>query len=100
AISMTQNGDPYENPIAERMNGILKAEFGIEDNKGSMALLKLKIEKSINAYNYLRPHDSCESLTPVQAHKKTGTLNKNWKNYRKIRWERKKAEIKNLEKTT
>ncbi|HEY0175212.1 MAG TPA: IS3 family transposase [Pedobacter sp.] len=95
AISMTQNGDPYENAIAERMNGILKTEFAIEDNKGSMALLKLKIDQAIYAYNHLRPHDSCGSLTPVQAHQKTGILHKNWKNYRKLRWERKKMEIKN-----
>lgn len=92
AISMTQNGDPYENAVAERMNGILKNEFDIEQNKGSMTALRLKVDKSILAYNNLRPHDSCASLTPVQAHQRTGILNKNWKNYRKLRWERKKME--------
>lgn len=95
-ISMTQNGDPYENAIAERVNGILKNEFDIEDNTGPMILLKLKIEKSIRAYNTLRPHDSCESLTPEQAHKRTGVLHKKWKNYRKLKWELKKQ---NIEKT-
>jgi len=94
AISMTQNGSPYENAIAERMNGILKTEFGIEHNTGSMSLLKLKIDKSIHAYNNLRPHDSCESLTPVQAHRRTGKLNRNWKDYRKLKWERKKEAMK------
>jgi putative transposase len=64
AISMTQNGDPYENAIAERVNGILKTEFAIERNTGCLASLKLKIVQSIHAYNTLRPHDSCESLTP------------------------------------
>lgn len=92
AISMTQNGDPYENAVAERMNGILKNEFDIEHNKGSMAALRLKIERSVHAYNNFRPHDSCQSLTPVKAHQRTGILNKNWKNYRKLRWERKKIE--------
>lgn len=94
AIGMTQNGDPYENAIAERMNGILKNEFAAEDNKGSMGMLKLKVEKAINAYNTLRPHHSCDSLTLEQAHLRTGILNKNWKNYRKLRWERKKQDNK------
>ena len=94
AISMTQNGDPYENAIAERMNGILKTEFGIEHNTGTMALLKLKVEKSIHAYNNLRPHDSCESLTPIQAHQKTGILKRKWKNYRRLKQERKKENEK------
>ena len=92
AISMTQNGNPYENAIAERVNGILKNEFNIEHNKGSMATLRDKVDKSIHAYNNLRPHDSCQSLTPVKAHQRTGILNKNWKNYRKLRWEREKME--------
>ncbi len=92
AISMTQSGSPYDNAIAERVNGILKTEFEIEQNKGTMSQLKLKIEQVINAYNNLRPHDSCQSLTPNQAHLKIGILNKNWKNYRKINWEREKQE--------
>lgn len=92
AVSMTQSGSPYDNAIAERVNGILKTEFEIERNIGSMADLKLKIARVISVYNKLRPHDSCESLTPEQAHLRTGILGKNWKNYRKINWERKKQE--------
>ncbi len=26
---MTNNGDPYENAIAERLNGIIKSEFNL-----------------------------------------------------------------------
>ncbi|RZL05360.1 MAG: DDE domain-containing protein, partial [Pedobacter sp.] len=92
AISMTQSGSPYDNAIAERVNGILKTEFGIEHNTGSMSQLKLKVERSILAYNTLRPHDSCESLTPEKAHLRIGVLQKSWKNYRKINWERKKEQ--------
>lgn len=95
AISMTQSGSPYDNAIAERINGILKSEFDIARNTGSMAQLRLKITHAINAYNKLRPHDSCQSLTPEQAHIRTGILGKNWKNYRKINWERKKQESVN-----
>lgn len=95
AISMTQSGSPYDNAIAERINGILKSEFEIERNTGSMTQLRLKITQAIHVYNRLRPHDSCQSLTPEQAHQRTGPLNKNWKNYRKIKWESKKQEYVN-----
>jgi transposase InsO family protein len=33
AISMTENGDPYENALAERMNGIIKAEFNLYNSQ-------------------------------------------------------------------
>lgn len=91
-ISMTENGSPYENAVAERVNGILKTEFKIEENKGTMKQLKLEVMEHIHAYNNLRPHDSIQKLTPVQAHNRTGILIRNWKNYRKINWERKKQE--------
>ncbi|SEO96892.1 Integrase core domain-containing protein [Niastella yeongjuensis] len=32
AISMTENGDPYENALAERVNGILKTAFNLYSN--------------------------------------------------------------------
>jgi len=93
AISMTQNGDPYENAIAERINGILKSEFDIEINTGSWQQLQDKLDGVIIAYNTLRPHDSCNGLTPEQAHLKQGILNKKWKNYKKEKWIRKNKEI-------
>jgi len=93
AISMTQNGDPYENAIAERMNGILKNEFHLEINTGNILQLQDKLDGAIVAYNTLRPHDSCNGLTPEQAHLKQGLLRKKWKNYKKEKWDRKKKEI-------
>lgn len=87
AISMTKNGDPYENAIAERVNGILKTEFDLQRSTGTFEQLKRKLDKVINAYNTLRPHASCNYLTPVQAHQKQGELNKQWKNYNKEKWE-------------
>ncbi|MDR6781529.1 putative transposase [Pedobacter africanus] len=41
AISMTKNGDPYENAIAERVNGILKTEFDLERSTGTFEQLKI-----------------------------------------------------------
>ncbi len=67
-ISMTQNGDPYENAIAERINGILKYEFllleGLKDHFQALQI----ITESIDIYNQERPHMSCHLLTPNQAH--------------------------------
>lgn len=78
-ISMTENGDPYENAIAERVNGILKGEFDLNRAFSSSAQALLAIEQSIATYNHLRPHMSCNYLTPIQAHQMTGILQKKWK---------------------
>lgn len=83
AISMTENGDPYENAIAERLNGIIKDEFSLYSSQFGFEETAQLIEKSINAYNQLRPHESCDYLTPDQAHQKSGELKKRWKNYHK-----------------
>lgn len=81
AISMTNNGDPYENAIAERVNGIIKSEFSLYSSQFSFEETSNRIQKSITAYNKLRPHGSCDYLTPEQAHQKSGTLKKRWNNY-------------------
>jgi putative transposase len=80
AISMTQNGDPYENALAERMNGILKSEFDLYTSQQTLAETQQRIAESIRAYNEIRPHDSCDRLTPGQAHLLSGPLKKRWKN--------------------
>ena len=79
---MTENGDPLENAIAERVNGILKCEL-LQEKYKSFEDAKNSIEKAGNIYNTLRPHSSCDLLTPVEAHKKQGALKKHWKNYYK-----------------
>lgn len=81
AISMTNNGDPYENAIAERVNGIIKSEFNLYSSQLGFEETSRVIEKTIVAYNQLRPHASCDFLTPDQAHQKNGVLKKRWKNY-------------------
>jgi len=68
AISMTENGDPYENAIAERVNGILKDEFGLSDKLEDVIQAKELTAQSIRIYNNLRPHLSCSMLTPNQMH--------------------------------
>ena len=82
-ISMTENGDPYENALAERVNGIIKAEFNLYSSQLGFVETNNQIRKSIEAYNQLRPHSSCNYLTPDQAHLTEDKLNKKWKNYKK-----------------
>ena len=81
-ISMTQKGDPYENAIAERVNGILKSELGLGIVFSSLQQAFLIVDQSIMTYNRLRPHASCEYLTPEKAHEKKGELHRKWKNYK------------------
>ena len=79
AVSMTENGDPYENALAERVNGILKSEFNLYGTNFGFENTSTLIDESINAYNQIRPHSSCDFLTPEQAHFKTGILKKRWR---------------------
>jgi transposase InsO family protein len=81
-ISMTENGDPYENAIAERVNGILKGEFMLDKTFASFAEAQHAVESAVNRYNHIRPHASCDNLTPVQAHDQNGILRKHWKSRR------------------
>jgi len=83
AISMTENGDPYENAIAERVNGIIKTEFSLHSSQLGFDQTSLQINLKIKTYNSVRPHASCDFLTPEQAHLREGKLDKRWKNYYK-----------------
>lgn len=78
-ISMTQSGSPYDNAIAERVNGILKTELQLDTTFKSYSEAIAAVHQAIDAYNRLRPHLSCGNLTPLQAHQSTGPLKKHWK---------------------
>jgi putative transposase len=77
-ISMTENGDPLENPIAERVNGIIKQEYLshylIYNQYQAIQLL----ETIIKTYNQKRPHQSINMLTPEVVHQKQLSVNKRW----------------------
>jgi len=79
-VSMTRNGDPLENAIAERMNGILKDEL-LEGPFESFRDAQERLDEAVNIYNHLRPHSSIDLLTPAEAHARTGELKRRWKNY-------------------
>ena len=72
-ISVTQNGSPYDNPVAERINGILKDEFELGE-----ALEKVK--KEVETYNSKRPHTSNHMLTPNKMHLQRDLEIITWKN--------------------
>jgi putative transposase len=77
-ISMTNNGDPYENAIAERVNGILKDEFDLDKTFKNYNEAQKEVALMIFKYNQLRPHLSCNFMTPESAHEYHGELVKKW----------------------
>jgi transposase InsO family protein len=79
-VSMTTNGDPLQNAIAERVNGILKDEL-LEGPFASFRDASRRLDEAVSIYNHLRPHMSIENLVPAVAHTRTGALKRLWKNY-------------------
>lgn len=77
-ISMTENGDPLENAIAERVNGIFKGEFEMDQHFETLQIAIERIQQMVYHYNHSRPHASCNYLTPAQAHATEGLLPKRW----------------------
>lgn len=66
---MTESYDPYQNAVAERVNGILKQEFMIDRYKDQeLKIIKLVVKESVEVYNKKRPHWSNHMLTPSQMH--------------------------------
>ena len=80
-ISMTQKGDPLENPLAERMNRVFKDTFGLDETFNSFHHAQHVINQAVEYYNGRLPHSSIDLLTPTQAHHRVGRLNKHWKWY-------------------
>jgi putative transposase len=79
SISMTENGSPYDNAVAERINGILKDEFGLSEQLDNHSEALLQVKESIYAYNFLRPHLSCDLLTPEKMHQQRAIKIKTYK---------------------
>lgn len=67
-MSMTENGDPYENALAERMNRTLKEEFGLGKILQSKLHAGLLVQEAIELYNNRRPHLSLNMKTPNMVH--------------------------------
>ena len=86
-ISMTENGDPLENAIAERVNGILKTEL-LEEVFTTFEMAQTDVAIACSTYNHLRPHGSIDNLKPAEAHLHCGKLKRRWKNYYQTKQEK------------
>lgn len=67
-LSMTENGDPYENALAERMNRTIKEEFGMDKILKNKEQVKQLVKESILLYNQKRPHLALKMKTPEQVY--------------------------------
>ncbi len=67
-LSMTENGDPYENALAERMNRTIKEEFGMDRVLKTKQQAKQLVRESIFLYNQKRPHLALKMKTPEQVY--------------------------------
>ncbi len=67
-ISTTQNGSPYENPMAESVNGQLKVEYDLDQVFKTKQQAQAAVLRSIQQYNEYRPHGSLKMRTPCQVH--------------------------------
>ncbi len=67
-MSTTQQSDPYENAIAERINGILKYEFGLRKTIATVNIARKMIKEAVAIYNNDRLHWSLDLKTPQKVH--------------------------------
>lgn len=80
-LSTTQQYDPYENAVAERINGILKYEFGLKKTIKSVDIARLIMKQATRIYNQQRIHWSLGLETPECIHKKYNPIK--YRSYRK-----------------
>ena len=80
SISMTQSGDPLENAIAERANGIIKTEWIYKMNIKDFEQCRDELERIVLFYNTQRPHMSVGNQTPEQVHLQSGEQQRMWRN--------------------
>ena len=92
-ISMTESGDPLENAVAERVNGIIKEEYLKDYEVRNIKEAKKILSFVVNLYNEERPHNSIGNHVPNEVHEDNNIIPERlWKNYYK------KQEIKDVPK--
>lgn len=67
-ISMTEENHCYENGKAERLNGILKSEYGLGGRFLRKSDALKAVEEAVNLYNYRRPHQELGYRCPMEVH--------------------------------
>lgn len=74
-MSMTEQSDPYENALAERMNRTIKEEFCLDKILKTKQQVYDTVKEAVYLYNCYRPHLALKLNTPNFAHKKTPEMN-------------------------
>jgi len=67
-VSMTEDNHCYENATAERVNGILKQEYGLHMTFRNIEQARRAIAQAVCMYNNRRPHMSLQYRTPAEVH--------------------------------
>jgi len=67
-ISMTEENHCYENAKAERLNGVLKQEYGLGQTIASKSLARAMTAQAVSSYNQFRPHGALRYRTPMEVH--------------------------------
>ena len=80
-LSTTQQYDPYENAVAERINGILKYEYGLRHSLPNLQIAKQLVKQAIEIYNTQRIHWSLDMKTPEDVHRQFNKIK--YKSYTK-----------------
>lgn len=81
-ISMTECGDPKDNPIAERINSTVKNELLRDIKFHSIGEVRRAMRRAVEFYNNERPHMSLNNMTPREAASCRGKIQKKWTSYR------------------
>lgn len=68
-ISMTEVNHCYENAKAERLNGILKGEYGLGEDFARKSEVESVVRQAVTLYNECRPHTSLGYRMPSAVHK-------------------------------
>jgi transposase InsO family protein len=68
SMSMTETDHCAENALAERMNGILKSEYGLGREFKTKASARLAVDQAVHLYNTRRPHTALKMRTPAEVH--------------------------------
>lgn len=78
-ISMTESGDPLDNAIAERINGIIKHEYLKHYGPSNLERATELLKQAVESYNERRPHLSIQMNTPSNVHHQKLQVNRQWK---------------------
>ena len=89
SVSMTEDGNPKDNPQAERINNTMKNELLKDMRFSNISQVMTAVTKAVNFYNNKRPHMSIDNMTPAQAASCTGEINKRWHSWRETAIKRK-----------